>query len=711
VSVAAFRTRRLARVGAVLAPPPAPGGRAELWEAQGVHRLALGLLIGLGIAVVHNGLAGETGPTLVLVAEMLVVVAVMVVNHGGATLIAARALAGSLPVLAALLMILSGYGLRDVAVLLLPASMILCGLLLEPRTLAALAALNIGAAILVSSFEAAGWMPLTAARAAGWRATLDVCVILVLTSAGVALVSRQLRRSLDGAREKEGELRRSEERYRALIELAADAIFVGRTDGTITEVNRRACELTAWSRESLVGMRMERLFPPDELARAPLRYESIGSTGAPVVVERELLRQDGARVPIEMSSRRMPDGSYQSIARDVSERRRAEQDRLALEARLRQAQKMEAVGRLAGGVAHDFNNLLTAITGSLTLAMRDVGEDSRARRWLNEVDAAAWRAASLTRQLLAFSRKQIIAPRVLDLREVVSGLRPMLARLIGEDVELLTTVPETACLVDVDQGQIEQVLLNLAANARDAMPFGGRLALDVAVARIDERFVQAHPDARAGNHAVLSVKDTGHGMTDEVRSRVFEPFFTTKPAGSGTGLGLAMVYGAVQQNRGWIEVDSAPGHGTMFRIFLPVAENAEAAAAAPGPEAGALRGTETVLLVEDEAPVREVMTEQLQSLGYRVLACPSGESALTSAHAHAGAIDLLVTDLVMPGMNGRELARRLEASRPGLKVVFTSGYGEEVVARHGVLEPGVRFVEKPYTLRALAQRLREALSA
>jgi two-component system, cell cycle sensor histidine kinase and response regulator CckA len=231
------------------------------------------------------------------------------------------------------------------------------------------------------------------------------------------------------------------------------------------------------------------------------------------------------------------------------------------------------------------------------------------------------------------------------------------------------------------------------------------------VVRIDERFARAHPEARAGEHAVLSVRDTGHGMTDEVRSRVFEPFFTTKPAGSGTGLGLAMVYGAVQQNRGWIEVDSAPGHGTTFRIFLPVAERAKAAAATSSTDAGALRGTETVLLVEDEAPVREVMTEQLQSLGYRVLACPSGESALTTAQAHAGAIDLLVTDLVMPGMNGRELARRLEAARPELRVVFTSGYGEEVVARHGVLEPGVRFVEKPYTLRTLAERLREALSA
>jgi two-component system cell cycle sensor histidine kinase/response regulator CckA len=695
------------------APGPPAGVSSEPWVARGVQLLAVGVLVGLVIGIAHNAIAGMQAAVVALTVQMGVVAAALTVNRRGAPQAAARLLAASIPVLAAVLMITSGNGFRDVSTLLLPASLILCGLLLDLRTLVAITVLNLACAAAVSLANAAGLMPPPARlRHADARAALDVIIILTLTSVGVGLVSEQLRRSLARARRHEAELRRSEERYRGLIELAADAIFVGRSDGTITEVNRRACELTGFSREALLGLRMERLFPPDELARQPLRYEAIGSTGAPLVVERELQQKDGSRVPVEMSSRRMPDGTYQSIARDVSERRRAEQDRLALEARLRQAQKMEAVGRLAGGVAHDFNNLLTAITGSLTLAMRDVDEGSRARRWLGEVDSAAWRAAALTRQLLAFSRKQIIAPRVLDLRDVVAGMRQMLARLIGEDVELVTSLAEEPCLAEVDQGQMEQVLLNLAANARDAMPFGGRLALEVALARVDERFARSHPEAHAGLHAVVSVRDTGHGMTDEVRSRVFEPFFTTKPAGSGTGLGLAMVYGAVQQNRGWIDVDSAPGHGTTFRIYLPVAlRPATATAATAAPDDGALRGTETVLLVEDEAPVREVMTEQLQSLGYQVLACPSGEGALTAAATHAGAIDLLVTDLVMPGMNGRELARRLEAVRPQIRVVFTSGYGEDVVARHGVLEPGVRFVEKPYTLRTLAERLREALSA
>jgi PAS domain S-box-containing protein len=606
-------------------------------------------------------------------------------------------------------MIASGEAFHDVASLMLPASLVVCGLLLDRASLAFVTAVTIGAAAAVAWAESRGLPPATP-RSFG-HDLLDATLILGITSVGVGLMSDQLRRGLARSRRDEAELRRSEERYRGLIELAADAILIGRSDGVVTEVNRRACELTGYDRESLLGLRMERLFSREELARVPLRYESLGSRGAPLVVERELLRRDGSALPVEMSSKRMPDGSYQSIVRDVSDRRRAEQERLALETRLRQAQKMEAIGRLAGGVAHDFNNLLTAITGSLTLAMRDVGEGSRARRWLVEVDAAAWRAAALTRQLLAFSRKQIIAPRVVDLREVVEGLRPMLARLIGEDVALHTTLPPEPCRAVVDQGQVEQVLLNLAANARDAMPFGGALALDVGATVVDETFAHSHPEARTGPHAVISVKDTGHGMTEEVRTRLFEPFFTTKPAGAGTGLGLAMVYGAVQQNRGWIEVDSAPGHGTTFRIFLPLVEGAAAATGAPEVDVSSLRGSETILLVEDEKAVRDVMKEQLESLGYRVVASPDGASAVAAAQAHVGPIDLLVTDLVMPGMNGRELARRLESMRPGLRTLYTSGYGEDVVARHGVLEPGITFVEKPYELPVLARRLRETLDA
>jgi hypothetical protein len=692
-----------------LLSPPEPGPDGEPWLARNVHVLGIAVAAGLVVGLLGNALAGSLAAVLAIGVELLVVISALLLNRRGASRPAAQLLGSSVPVLAAVLMIASGEAFHDVASLMLPASLVVCGLLLDRASLAFVTAVTIGAAAAVAWAESRGLPPATP-RSFG-HDLLDATLILGITSVGVGLMSDQLRRGLARSRRDEAELRRSEERYRGLIELAADAILIGRSDGVVTEVNRRACELTGYDRESLLGLRMERLFSREELARVPLRYESLGSRGAPLVVERELLRRDGSALPVEMSSKRMPDGSYQSIVRDVSDRRRAEQERLALETRLRQAQKMEAIGRLAGGVAHDFNNLLTAITGSLTLAMRDVGEGSRARRWLVEVDAAAWRAAALTRQLLAFSRKQIIAPRVVDLREVVEGLRPMLARLIGEDVALHTTLPPEPCRAVVDQGQVEQVLLNLAANARDAMPFGGALALDVGATVVDETFAHSHPEARTGPHAVISVKDTGHGMTEEVRTRLFEPFFTTKPAGAGTGLGLAMVYGAVQQNRGWIEVDSAPGHGTTFRIFLPLVEGAAATTGAPEVDVSSLRGSETILLVEDEKAVRDVMKEQLESLGYQVVASPDGASAVAAAQAHVGPIDLLVTDLVMPGMNGRELARRLESMRPGLRTLYTSGYGEDVVARHGVLEPGITFVEKPYELPVLARRLRETLDA
>jgi nitrogen-specific signal transduction histidine kinase len=389
----------------------------------------------------------------------------------------------------------------------------------------------------------------------------------------------------------------------------------------------------------------------------------------------------------------------------VSERHRAERERAALEGRLRQSQKMEAVGRLAGGVAHDFNNLLTAITGSLALALRDVDPANRAHRWLKETDKAAWRAAALTHQLLAFSRQQVIAPRVVDLRAVVEGAGSMLSRMIGEDVALRIRVSDEPCMVEVDQGQLEQVLLNLAANARDAMPDGGTLAIEVS----RSKGTQAHTGrASRGPSVVMTVTDTGAGMNDDVQARIFEPFFTTKPAGSGTGLGLAMVYGAVEQNGGSIDVVSKPGRGSTFRIHLP--EKRGQKAARPELQTDLPRGSETVLLVEDEAAVREVTREQLESLGYHVLSCADAAEALAACAGRADPLHLLLTDVVMPGMNGRELAERLTQGRPGLRVLYTSGYGEDVIARHGVLEPGVLLLQKPYALTKLAGLVRTALA-
>jgi PAS domain S-box-containing protein len=678
---------------------------ADRWVARSVCFVALGVSAGI-LASIANLLvtrgAIAAGPRVAFGGELAILVLVLWLNRHGAPRGAARLLAVSLPVFAGTLMITSGHGLRDVSVLIMPASLILCGLLLDRLTLVAVTLLTAVCTTAPILAEARGWLPRPTA-AHPEADVVDAAIILLVTSLGVGLVAGRLRESHARLRRQEAELRASEALYRGLVDLAADAILVSGRGVGIVEANHRAAELTGQSREELLGTAIETLFGPAELARAPLRYD-LADQGRILVTDRVLTRKDGTRVPVETSSRRMPDGNYQTILRDISERHRAEAERAALEAQLQQSRKMEAIGRLAGGVAHDFNNLLTAITGSLTLALRDVSPDARAHRWLVESDKAAWRAAALTHQLLAFSRQQPITPRVLDLRSVVAG--SMLARMIGEDIALRTRLPDEPCLVVVDQGQIEQVLLNLAANARDAMPQGGILTIEVGRA-------SAGPPAagrlRPGPVVVLAVSDSGCGMSEEVSARIFEPFFTTKSAGGGTGLGLAMVYGAVEQNGGAIEVSSAPGRGTTFRILLPEARGEKAVA--PAPPFDLPRGAETVLLVEDEAAVRDVTRAQLESLGYRVLSCANAAEALVVAAGHEEPLHLLLTDVVMPGMNGHELAARLVERRPGLRVLFTSGYGEEVISRHGVLEPGVRLLPKPYALPKLARLVRDALLA
>ncbi len=695
------------RIRAAVAPPPRSSA-PESWAAHSVHVLALAFALGLTIAIAHNTAVGRLSAVGALATELVVVGSALALNRRGRTEAAARLMAASVPLLATALMI-SGYGMRDVAALMLTASLVVFGVLLDTGTLAGVAVLTAACVAGMNAADAYGLLPPEPGPFPWLRQSLDAAIIIGVTALGVRLVAEGLRRSYEALRRDQAALRRSEQRYRGLIELAADAICIRAADGTILDANGRAAELTGYTHEELVGRNAEALCVPVDGRTAAFTCEARDCDEV-LTAEHTLRRRDGTPLPVEISSRRMPDGTYQCILRDISERRRAEADRLALEARLRQSQKMEAIGRLAGGVAHDFNNLLTAITGSLTLAMRDVPSDARAHRWLREVDNAAWRAAGLTRQLLAFGREQANAPQVVDLRRVVEGVRPMLARLIGEDVELRTTLPGRPCLAEVDQGQIEQVLLNLAANARDAMPDGGVLRIEIAPVPSGQGAGLPPAEAPAGPELLLSVSDSGHGMTEDVRARVFEPFFTTKAAGSGTGLGLALVYSAVQQNHGQIEVDSSPAQGTTFRISFPERHGDLAGPKAAAEDSAAPRGTETILLVEDEAPVREVTMLQLDSLGYRVLSCPSGDEALAAARAHQGPLHLLLSDLVMPGMNGCELARRLAELRPGLKVLLTSGYGEDVAARQGALVAGARFLEKPFTLATLARKVREALA-
>ncbi len=381
-----------------------------------------------------------------------------------------------------------------------------------------------------------------------------------------------------------------------------------------------------------------------------------------------------------------------------------------VEAQLQHAMKMEAVGRLAGGVAHDFNNLLTGVLGNLSLALLDVSAEDPLRRPLTEATRAAERAADLVRQLLAFSRKQLVEPRVLDLNQLLARLGRMLERLIGEDVALSLHASPVPVKVKADPGQLEQILVNLAVNARDAMPDGGQLVLEIARVALDEPYCQRHPEVRPGRYVMLAVSDTGVGIEEAVRERIFEPFFTTKPKGRGTGLGLATTYGIVKQAGGSIEVYSEVGRGTTFKIYLPeVQEELSAEAVRLSEELP--RGNETVLVVEDEPIVRELARVTLERLGYRVLSAGAGKEALRLVGTTAGQVDLLLTDVVMPGMNGRELAERLKALHAGLRVLYTSAYTENIIVHHGVVDEGVPFLAKPYRPASLAQKVRAVLDA
>jgi signal transduction histidine kinase len=391
------------------------------------------------------------------------------------------------------------------------------------------------------------------------------------------------------------------------------------------------------------------------------------------------------------------------------ESRRAYDELAETQGQLEQAQKMDAIGRLAGGVAHDFNNLLTVILGRTEILLEPLPPEDPMRRGIELIRRTAGRAADLTRQLLAFSRKQVLEPVVLDLNTVATEMKDMLGRLIGEDIALLTAPGPGLGRVKADRGQIEQVLMNLAVNARDAMPQGGRLILETAAVELDEEYARRHVGARPGPHVMLAVSDTGTGIPREIQPQIFEPFFTTKEPGKGTGLGLATVYGIVKQSGGHIEVESEPGRGTTFRIYLPRFD-APAATGDRGPRpAAATGGTETILLVEDEEGVRELARDILRANGYTVLEARNGAEALLICERHQGPLDLLLTDVVMPRLSGRDLAERLAPLRPGLSVLYMSGYTDDAVIRHGVLGAGTAFLQKPFTPAVLVQRVRETL--
>jgi PAS domain S-box-containing protein len=476
-----------------------------------------------------------------------------------------------------------------------------------------------------------------------------------------------------------------------------------------------------WSKETFrifgvdpvsFGARVEDFFArvhPEDVSAVREAAGAAVARGTSYSIDHRILRPNGAVRWVHEQAEVVKDAEGRPLrlvgtVQDITDRRQ-------LQEQLLQAQKIEAVGRLAGGVAHDFNNLLGVILGFSELARKDLPAEHRAHQRVEQIQKAAERAATLTRQLLAFSRKQLLQPRVVDLNTIAREMERMLRRLIGEDIELVTSFAPDLWPVRADPAQVEQVILNLAVNARDAMPAGGTLTIRTCEADLDPAFAGAHPGASPGPHAVLSVSDTGYGMDAATLSHVFEPFFTTKPAGHGTGLGLAMIYGIVKQSGGYISAESRPGQGTTFTVYLPRAE-AQGADPVPPPEPAALpRGTETVLLVEDEASLRGVMCETLRGAGYRVLESGTAEDALAAAAAHDGAIHLLLTDVVMPGASGEALEAQLRPARPGIRVVFMSGYTDDAISRHGVLEPGRHFLQKPFAADVLLREVRRALDA
>ncbi len=470
---------------------------------------------------------------------------------------------------------------------------------------------------------------------------------------------------------------------------------------------------TVWSDDAEADPRIDRevfaRFPHGSVAFVPMiaKDRPIGGlflvwwTRRPALTPDELLLAEGIsqQAAIAVGNARL----YDEVHQTLEELRRTKEQ-------LTQAQKMDAIGQLAGGIAHDFNNLLTVIIGRSQLVGRDPRAADSVRRGLEIIDKSAKMAADLTRQLLAFSRKQVLQPQVLDLTTVVSSTNEMLRRLIGEDIALVTVLAPALGRVNADPGQIEQILMNLAVNARDAMPAGGRLTIETANVELDAPYVGRHVGARPGPHIMLAVSDTGVGMSRETMVHVFEPFFTTKEVGKGTGLGLSTVYGIVKQSGGYIWVDSEPGAGATFKIYLPRVEDAaEPSAATTATPAEAPRGPETLLLVEDEGEVRALARDILQARGYTVLEAPDGAEGLRIGERHPGVIHLLLTDVVMPGMSGRELANRLIALRPGMAVLYMSGYTDNAAVHHGVLDSGATFLQKPMAPDALVRKVRELL--
>ena len=511
----------------------------------------------------------------------------------------------------------------------------------------------------------------------------------------VALAQQKLQRQLAAMEE-------SEARYRKITEASFDGIDIV-VDDVIRDANRGFAEIFGYTVEEVIGRPVTDFVAEESLADVRRRteeqtegmYEFVGKhrTGRKIIIEAMTKSHNIGGRPGRISA-----------FRDVTERR-------ALEAQFRQAQKMDAVGRLAGGVAHDFNNLLTVIMSCTDLLLTNDSDPDAQREDLEQIRDAAVAAASLTRQLLAFSRQEVIQPRMVDVNAVVSSAEGILRRLIGEDIELTTVLTDDTPVVKIDRSQLEQVIVNLAVNARDAMPKGGKLTIETMTVDVDASYATTHWSVAPGRYTVISVADTGTGMDEGTQARIFEPFYTTKDVGKGTGLGLAMVYAAVKQSSGFIWVYSEPGSGTTFKIYLPLAHEGVVPATNGKASGGSLRGSEIIVLAEDSAAVRSTARQILERAGYTVLEAPNGKTALEIARKKSNHIHLLITDVVMPEMSGRQLTERFATIRPAAKILYMSGYTDDAIVRHGVVSAGIDYLQKPFSSEALLRKVREVLDS
>jgi two-component system, cell cycle sensor histidine kinase and response regulator CckA len=549
----------------------------------------------------------------------------------------------------------------------------------------------------------------------------------------IPVVERELREAAERAARQlvEAALRASEARFARLASSGIVGIVFADLDGNVFDANEAYLGMLGFSREDVAAgrLRWTELIPPEWQESTSRAIEEIRTTGAAVPREQELFRKDGTRIPVLQGAALLDYPKVVGFVVDMTRQRRAEQAEAlraeeaklehagraraeeALkrsEEQLRHAQKMEAVGRLAGGVAHDFNNVLSIILSYAEVLLETFRPGDPVHDDIDEIRKAALRAAGLTRQLLLFSRQQVTTPKVVDLNDVLSAMSKMLQRILAEDVAFAFLPEASLGRVRVDPGHIEQVIMNLAVNARDAMPTGGKLTIETANVVLDESFAEAHLPAQPGRFVMLAVSDTGIGMDRATQARIFEPFFTTKPKGQGTGLGLSTVFGIVQQSGGTVFVYSEPGRGTTFKIYLPRVD-AGLETARPTASPTTLKGSETILLVEDEDPVRAIAGSSLRRFGYQVLMARNAGEALLLCETHAGPIHILVTDVVMPQMSGPELATRIIATRPQTKVLCMSGYTDDSIVRHGVLDTSVAYLQKPFTPQSLATKVREVL--